>query len=60
MRHICCVSVGLRVSEVQVVKLKRKGEGGRGKGSRGQEGVKRVTKGSGQEGVNFSGAGLGL
>lgn len=52
--------VGLRVSESQVVKLKRRGERGRGKGSRGQEGVKRVTKGSGQEGVNFSGAGLGL
>jgi hypothetical protein len=45
--------------EVEVVKLKRQREGGQGKTSEGMEGVKRVTKGSGQEGVNFSCAGLG-
>lgn len=38
----------------------RRGEGGHGKGSEGVERVKRVTKGSGQEGVNFSWAGLAL
>lgn len=35
-------------------------EGGQGKGSEGVNGLKRVTEGSGQEGVNFSRAGLEL
>lgn len=42
-------------------KTEKKGrDRGHGDGSGGQEGVKRVTKGSGREGVNFSWAALGL
>lgn len=49
-----------RLRESPVYEIKRREEGGHGKGSEGMEGVKRVTRGSGQEGVNSSWAGLGL